>query len=47
MQTPRVCEICSYAQNVIHMIGNECHGFLYQTGAEYYFRTLYNKTANK
>jgi hypothetical protein len=44
MQTPRVCEICNYAQNVIHMIGEECHGFMYQTGAEYYFRTLYNKT---
>ena len=47
MQTPRVTEICSYAQNVIHMIGNECHGYLYQTGAEYYFRTLYNKTFSK
>lgn len=47
MQTPRITEICNYAQNVIHMIGNECHGFLYQTGAEYYFRTLYNKTVNK
>jgi hypothetical protein len=47
MGTPRVTEICGYAQNVIHMIGDECHGFLYQAGAEYYFRTLYNKTANK
>ncbi len=47
LQTPRIVEICSYAQNVIHMIGNECHGYLYQTGAEYYYRTLYNKTFNK
>lgn len=40
---PRIVEICSYAQNVIHQIGERCHGFLYQTGAEYYFRKLYNE----
>lgn len=45
--TPRITEICTYAQNVIHMIGDDCYGFMYQTGAEYYLRTMYNKTANK
>lgn len=45
--TPRVVEICSYAQNVIHMIGEDCFGFLFQTGAEYYFRRLYNQTIKK
>lgn len=44
IQKPRILEICTYAQNVIHMIGEACHGFLYQTGVEYYFRKLYNQT---
>lgn len=38
---PRITEICTYAQNVIHMIGEHCYGFLYQTGVEYYFRKLF------
>lgn len=45
--SPRILEICSFAQNVIHMIGDDCYGFLYQTGVEYYWRLLYNKTHGK
>jgi len=45
--SPRITEICSYAQNVIHMVGDECHGFLHQAGAEYHFRRLYNVTFSK
>lgn len=40
----RITELCSYAQNVIHMVGDHCYGFFYQTGVEYYFRDLYRKT---
>ncbi len=45
MLTPRILEICSYAQNCIHGIGEHSYGFLLQLGAEYYFRKLYNITA--
>lgn len=45
MGTPKIIEICSFAQNIIHMIGEDCYGFLYQAGVEYYWRLLYNKTA--
>jgi len=47
MDTPRITEICSYAQNIIHMIGEHSSGFLYQAGAEYFFRKYYNKTLKK
>ncbi len=47
MKTKYVLEVCSYAQNVIHCIGEDSYGFFHQVGCEYYFRTLYNKTINK
>lgn len=47
MGTPRIVEICRYAQNIIHMIGENCEGYLYQVGAEYYFRQFYNRTFGK
>ena len=47
MDTPRIVEICAYAQNVIHMIGEHSYGYLYQTGVEYYFRKLFSKTIGK
>lgn len=47
IQKPRILEICSYAQNVIHMVGEDCYGFLYQVGVEYYWRILYNQTHGK
>lgn len=47
MGTPRVFEICTFAQNIIQMVGEHNYGFIWQTGAEYYFRKLYNLTANK
>ena len=45
MHTPHILEICSYAQNCIHGIGEHSYGFLLQMGAEYNFRRLYNITA--
>lgn len=44
MKTPRILEICQYAQNCIHGIGGLSEGFLHQVGAEYYFRKIYNLT---
>lgn len=44
IKTPRVLEVCQYAQNCINGIGADSYGYLHQVGAEYYFRTLYNKT---
>lgn len=47
IKVPRILEICSYAQNCIHMIGEHSYGFFYQAGVEYYFSVLFNKTASK
>lgn len=45
--TPRVLEMCRFADNCFPNIGEDSEGYFYQLGAEYYFRTMYNKTANK
>lgn len=42
---PRILELCQYAQNCIHGIGEHSYGFLHQVDVEYRFRTLYNLTA--
>lgn len=47
IKVPRILEICQYAQNCIHMIGEDSYGFFHQVGVEYYWRVLYNKTANR
>lgn len=44
MKTTHIFEICSFAQNVMHMINDNSFGFLHQVGVEYYFRRLYNET---
>lgn len=44
IKKPRVLEICQFAQNCIHGIGEHSYGFFHQLGAEYYFRKLYNET---
>ena len=44
MKTPRILEVCQYAQNCINGVGEDSYGYLHQVGAEYYFRMLYNKT---
>lgn len=44
LKTPRVLEVCQYAQNCINGIGADSYGYFHQVGAEYYFRTMYNKT---
>jgi hypothetical protein len=47
LKTPRILEVCSYAQNCMPMIGEDSFGYFYTVGAEYYFRHLYNKTLRK
>ncbi len=47
MKTPRILEVCSFAANCQPMIGEDSFGYFHQVGAEYYFKKLYNKTANK
>ncbi|HRP30465.1 MAG TPA: hypothetical protein PKV73_01170 [Agriterribacter sp.] len=42
MGTPRILEICEFAQNCIHMIGAHNYGYLHQGALEYYFRKLDN-----
>ena len=44
IKTPRILEVCQYAQNCQPLIGQDSYGFFHQVGCEYYFRTLYNKT---
>lgn len=47
MAHPRILEVCSYAANCQPNIGEDSYGYFHQVGLEYYFRILYNKTANK
>jgi len=47
MKIPRILEVCSFAQNCQAMVGEYSYGFYHQVGVEYYFRSLYNITANK
>lgn len=44
MKTPRVLEVCQFAQNCQPMVGADSYGYFHQVGVEYYFRVLYNKT---
>ncbi len=44
MLVPRVLEMCNFADNCFPMIGEDSSGYFYQVGAEYNFRTMYNKT---
>lgn len=44
MKTPRILEVCQYAQNCQVMIGEDSFGFFHQTAVEYYFRLLFGKT---
>lgn len=44
MKTPRILELCQYAQNCIFGIGEHSYGYYHQAGTEYYFRKLYNLT---
>lgn len=47
LKSPRILEMCSFAPNCAPMIGEDSYGYYHQVGAEYYFRKLYNQTANK
>lgn len=47
MKTPRILEICAYAQNCIHGIGEDSYGFFENVGLEQHFRSMYNKTFGK
>jgi hypothetical protein len=44
MKTPRMLEMCPYADNCFPHIGEDSYGYFYQVANAYYFRTLYNKT---
>ncbi len=41
--SPRILEICKYAPNCQAFIGEDSKGYMYNVGAEYYFRKFYNK----
>ena len=47
MKTPRILEVCQYAQNCQPMVGENSYGFFHQVAIEYYFKRLYNETMNK
>ncbi len=40
----RVLEICKYAPNCQPFIGGNSQGYMYQVGAEYHFRKMFNQT---
>ncbi len=43
IKKPRILELCQYAQNCIHGVGEHSYGFFHQVGLEYYFRKFFNK----
>lgn len=45
MQIPRVLEMFRFADNCFPSIGANSYGYFYQVAAEYYFRSMYNRTA--
>lgn len=47
MKKPRILEVCSFAANCQPMIGEHSYGYYHQVGNEYFFRKLYNLTAQK
>lgn len=47
MKTPRVLEVCNFAVNCMPFVGEDSYGYYHQVGAEYYFRTMMNKTVGK
>lgn len=40
MKTPRILEVCEYAQNCMPFVGEKSYGFLHQTGLEYFVDIL-------
>lgn len=42
--TKRVLEMCKFAPNCQPFIGKDSKGYMYQVGAEYHFRRMYNET---
>lgn len=44
MKTPRILEVCMYADNCQPFVGENSFGYFWQPGPEYYFRRLYNET---
>ena len=44
IKSPRILELCQFAQNCQPMVGKDSYGFFHQVGVEYYFRLLYNQT---
>jgi hypothetical protein len=44
MKTPRLLEVCEYADNCQPNIGENSYGYFWQPALEYYFRRMYNET---
>jgi len=47
MKTPRILEMCSFADNCFPNSGEYSEGFMYQAGIEYHFKVFYNKLFHK
>lgn len=47
MGLPRTLELAEYAPNCQPFVGENSYGYYHQVGNEYYFKKLYNETANK
>ena len=47
LKTPRVLEVCKWADNCQPGVGEKSIGYYYQIGAEYQFRLMYNETTNR
>lgn len=47
LKTPRILEMCSYADNCFPNMGEYSEGYMYQAGAEYHFKVFYNKLFHK
>lgn len=45
--TPRLLEVCDFAQNCLPFYGKNNLGFFHQLALGHYFRLLYNQTINK
>lgn len=45
--TPRLLEVCNFAQNCMPFYGDDNRGYFHQVALEHYFRMMYNNTMYK
>ena len=45
--TPRLLEVCNFAQNCLPFYGDDNRGYYHQVSLEHYFRMMYNNTMHK